>query len=152
MAFGETALLQCGPPRGNPEPNVVWKKDGHDLEADGQRIKIIDGGNLMITNVLREDEGRYQCIAHNLVGSRETPTVTLTVHGNFIYLFLIILHYDYCNIYANLEIVYRRNLEIYSHIECILRLTKKCNNLLGNFNEIVGKCKEEKARKFWFRK
>ncbi|RZC39870.1 roundabout -like 2 [Asbolus verrucosus] len=80
VAAGETALLQCGAPRGHPEPNLLWRKDGHEMEVDGRRIRIVDGGNLMISDVRQHDEGRYQCVAHNLVGSRETPAVTLTVH------------------------------------------------------------------------
>lgn len=81
MAAGETALLQCGGPRGHPEPNLVWKKDGREMEIDGRRMRIVDGGNLMIQDVRQHDEGRYQCVAHNLVGSRETPPAILTVHG-----------------------------------------------------------------------
>lgn len=81
MAAGETALLQCGPPKGHPEPTVVWKKNNDNLEPDGRRIRVVDGGNLMISDVRKHDEGSYKCMAHNLVGSRETPSATLTVHG-----------------------------------------------------------------------
>lgn len=28
VAEGEVAVLNCGPPLGHPEPNVIWKKDG----------------------------------------------------------------------------------------------------------------------------
>lgn len=32
VAEGEVAVLNCGPPVGHPEPNVIWKRDGRPIE------------------------------------------------------------------------------------------------------------------------
>ncbi|XP_077266288.1 roundabout homolog 2 [Temnothorax americanus] len=81
VAAGETALLECGPPRGHPEPTLHWKRNGHiiDLEAT-KRITLVDGGNLMISDVRPTDQGKYQCIAENMVGIKESAIAVLTVH------------------------------------------------------------------------
>ncbi|XP_062127288.1 uncharacterized protein LOC133839659 isoform X2 [Drosophila sulfurigaster albostrigata] len=81
IAQGETALLECAPPRGIPEPTVTWKKGGQKLDLEGsKRVRIVDGGNLAIQDARQSDEGQYQCIAKNPVGVRESSLATLKVH------------------------------------------------------------------------
>lgn len=122
-------MLECGPPRGNPEPTLQWKKvsyaqtkskkekknckkidcknvvqfqDGILLDFDETRggnaiqlnsnpvarMRIVDAGNLLINDVRPVDEGRYQCIASNMVGTRESASAKLTVQGSYIFMFM----------------------------------------------------------------
>lgn len=82
VAVGEDVILECGPPRGTPEPQVTWRKDGHTLEIGG-RLKLVDGFNLAITDARSSDDGRYQCVAKNTAGVRESAVALLKVHGKF---------------------------------------------------------------------
>ncbi|XP_035431498.2 roundabout homolog 1 [Spodoptera frugiperda] len=80
-AQGETVILECSPPRGSPEPTVYWKKNGQMLHFDGDsRMHLVDGGNLVIQDARQTDAGRYQCIARNAAGTRESAVATLRIH------------------------------------------------------------------------
>ncbi|XP_075217906.1 roundabout homolog 1-like [Lycorma delicatula] len=81
VAQGDTALLLCGPPKGHPEPVVTWRKNGQTLDLENsKRIRIVDGGNLAIQDVRQSDDGRYQCVAKNAVGIRESKTAQLRIY------------------------------------------------------------------------
>ncbi|XP_025199330.1 roundabout homolog 2-like [Melanaphis sacchari] len=81
VAQGQTALMECSPPKGHPDPMVVWKKDREDVHIDSMtRMRIVDGGNLMITDVKQDDGGEYLCIAQNIVGKKESTPAKLTVN------------------------------------------------------------------------
>ena len=63
---GEPVVLECQPPRGYPEPTVTWSKDGEDVIVDGDRVKVLQDGNLMISQVriepgccMEEELGAY---------------------------------------------------------------------------------------------
>ncbi|XP_055601197.1 roundabout homolog 1-like [Uranotaenia lowii] len=81
VAQGETALLECGPPKGYPEPVVFWRKNGQTMDlSSSKRVRIVDGGNLAIQDARQSDDGRYQCVAKNIVGIRESTVAFLRVH------------------------------------------------------------------------
>lgn len=54
-------------------------------------MRIVDGGNLMITQVQQDDSGEYLCVAQNIVAVRESIPAKLTVNGTFttyVYLYI----------------------------------------------------------------
>ena len=50
-------------------------------DGEGGRVVVDGEGGLSLRGVRKEEGGRYQCIAENLAGGRETPPVRLGVHG-----------------------------------------------------------------------
>lgn len=45
------------------------------------RMHLVDGGNLVIQDARQTDAGRYQCIARNAAGTRESAVATLRIHS-----------------------------------------------------------------------
>lgn len=88
VAVGEDIVLECVPPRGTPEPQVTWRKDGRTLDLGG-RLKIVDGSSLAITDARTTDDGRYQCVARNTAGIRESAVAMLKVHGRNYFLCVV---------------------------------------------------------------
>lgn len=76
---GGPVVLPCSPPRGIPEPSVLWSKDGKSLELGGKRLSLVDSGSLMISEVLSSDAGTYECSAQSMAGRRSAPVTTLKV-------------------------------------------------------------------------
>ena len=50
VALGETAILKCLPPRGNPKPTVTWLKDGKIIETS---VLTSDLHNMATSNHFR---------------------------------------------------------------------------------------------------
>ncbi|XP_059143343.1 roundabout homolog 1-like isoform X3 [Physella acuta] len=78
VAAGETAVFRCVPPRGEPEPKVMWHKDNALLSQDS-RVMTSQEGSLTITSVKVSDAGKYTCIAINPGGEKESGPALLTV-------------------------------------------------------------------------
>ncbi|XP_050733217.1 roundabout homolog 2-like isoform X2 [Eriocheir sinensis] len=80
-ASGDRAQLLCSPPRGHPQPQLVWTRNGHpiDFDQEGERLRLREDGTLVIAEVLQTDEGEYVCHATNQAGRRSSPPAILDV-------------------------------------------------------------------------
>ncbi|XP_076059982.1 roundabout homolog 2-like [Oratosquilla oratoria] len=81
VAAGDSAILECIPPRGHPEPLVRWRRNGQVIDIlSSPRHEVVDEGSLVIRAVEQSDAGQYTCVAWNLAGSKTTEPATLYVH------------------------------------------------------------------------
>nr|XP_040571796.1 tyrosine-protein phosphatase Lar-like isoform X3 [Lepeophtheirus salmonis] len=64
------ALLVCQA-AGNPSVNVYWVKDTMKLDVDSNpRLTILKQGSLQIKDSQESDQGKYECVAENSVGTQ----------------------------------------------------------------------------------
>ena len=82
---GESVVLRCSPPRGNPVPTITWLQDGN-LVSNTSRTFISAKGNLTISPVTKADKGFYTCRANSPLGTRNSQEAALTVNGTYMYI------------------------------------------------------------------
>ncbi|KAF7659809.1 hypothetical protein LDENG_00292570 [Lucifuga dentata] len=75
---GDVAVLNCGPPVGHPEPNVIWKKDGLRINSSDYHYTELNG-KLIIDPAEKNHSGAYVCVASNTAGVRESRAARLSV-------------------------------------------------------------------------
>nr|XP_020469129.1 roundabout homolog 4-like isoform X2 [Monopterus albus] len=78
VAEGEVAVLDCGPPMGHPEPNIIWKKDGLPINSTDHHYTKLSR-KLIIAPAEKNHSGAYVCVASNTVGLRESRAARLSV-------------------------------------------------------------------------
>lgn len=74
---------------------IIWYKDGKIVERSQEgHIIYSNDDSLLITPVSLADEGRYYCVARNLMGQRKSDTAIISVYGklkHFLILFYFVL-------------------------------------------------------------
>ncbi|XP_061904281.1 roundabout homolog 1 [Entelurus aequoreus] len=78
VAEGEVAVLNCGPPVGHPEPNIIWRKDGLSINNTDFHYTELNG-KLIIDPAKKNHSGAYVCVASNTMGVRESRAARLSV-------------------------------------------------------------------------
>ncbi|KAI8121523.1 Tyrosine-protein phosphatase Lar [Lucilia cuprina] len=77
IEVGHTATMQCKA-IGNPTPNIYWIKNQTRVDMSNPRYSIKEGG-LQIENSREEDQGKYECVAENSVGTEHSKATNLYV-------------------------------------------------------------------------
>ena len=80
--IGATVTFNCSV-SGHPKPTITWMKenDSHSVQSSprAEIITDVDKGlsQLVITGVTSEDYGKYQCVANNSAGVKESQVAFL---------------------------------------------------------------------------
>uniref|UniRef100_A0A0N5AE68 Ig-like domain-containing protein n=1 Tax=Syphacia muris TaxID=451379 RepID=A0A0N5AE68_9BILA len=86
FAEGQSGELRCIAPNAVPKPEVVWYKDGYAIQRnqDGHIIHSNDD-SLLISPVSLFDEGKYYCVATNIVGQRQSDIAVISVYAGVVW-------------------------------------------------------------------
>ncbi|KAH9494779.1 Netrin receptor unc5a [Bulinus truncatus] len=77
---GETAEMVCGAPKGNPKPEIIWRKNLRRLNPSlYSHLRISESGSLIISNATIADAANYQCVVTNSAGRHESKNATLSI-------------------------------------------------------------------------
>lgn len=82
VEVGHNAVLHCTV-TGDPPPTIMWIRDFLPLDINSnERYSILDSGlpgALQITNSMESDQGKYECVAENSVGTEYSQSVNLFI-------------------------------------------------------------------------
>lgn len=76
VIYGETVRISCQA-RGKPTPSVIWLHNARPLSPSPRHR--LSSRMLRVSNVGPQDDGLYQCMAENGVGSSQASTRLITV-------------------------------------------------------------------------
>ncbi|MGH0114390.1 UNVERIFIED_CONTAM: hypothetical protein FKN15_005872 [Acipenser sinensis] len=80
---GHTVDLTCEA-QGYPRPEIAWTRGGSPLPTDRRHV-VLSTGTLRIASVAPHDQGQYECLAINIVGSVRTAVQLTVQHRAFRY-------------------------------------------------------------------
>jgi receptor-type tyrosine-protein phosphatase gamma len=81
-AINGNVTIVCDP-EGAPKPSIQWYLNSMPIGNSG-RQRVLQNGNLMITQVNKMDEGNYTCDASNRIGRESGSTYLFVVDGTSI--------------------------------------------------------------------
>ncbi|XP_054161906.1 tyrosine-protein phosphatase Lar-like isoform X2 [Oppia nitens] len=80
---GRNALIPCKA-EGDPDPHITWFKDMVPIDMSNTRYSYYSGASLQIVGAEEQDQGQYECVAENKVGTAYSDLATLYVRTRMV--------------------------------------------------------------------
>ncbi|XP_044590201.1 tyrosine-protein phosphatase Lar isoform X7 [Cotesia glomerata] len=78
VEMGHNAVLSCTA-IGSPPPIISWIRDMVPINTSNHRYSVLDSGALQIEESEVDDQGQYECVANNTVGTEYSEAIQLYV-------------------------------------------------------------------------